>query len=208
MNFYVDSNFLLESVFQQEEAYAAHLILTLTENKSITLVCPCLALCEPFSKISYLRLERNRINSNLASFSKELQRSPEHFTAVQDIKKVMDYAESLDHKQSADLHREALRLLNCARILPLDYPTLHFAAAFQRDYDLKLSDAIVAASIVMDLETQRNATHPTPSIFASRDKDLANISEELKKHDCAFIPNFHDAVKRIEALLKRPPQDD
>ena len=208
MNFYVDSNFLLESVLQQEQAHAVHLILTCAEAKSIQLVCPILALCEPFSKIAYLRLDRNRINTNLAGFSRELQRSPDHLTAVQDIKKVMAYTESLDHKQSDDLRRESLRLLNCARILPLDHYTLHFAASFQRDYELKLSDAIVAASIVVDLETQRNFGRRVPSIFASRDKDLDNLSEELKKDDCSFIPSFDDAVKRIEAELKRQPHDE
>ena len=208
MILYFESNFLLELSLQQEQAGSVHTLLTHAENKAIALVCPTLALCEPFSNINYRRVERRQLTERLTAFSeRELKRSPEHFPALQNIQSLLGYTESLDNKQEENLQRDSMRLLRCCRLLPMDDYTIGYARSFQQSHDLRLSDAIVAASIFCELERLAAHKQMHPSIFASRDsKAFGKLSEELRKYQCSFIPSFEDTCSRIKAALSVPPK--
>ncbi len=75
---YVESNFVLQLALGQEEAETSEAILQLAEQDAFRLVVPALAIWEPFSTISFRRLERDRIYRTLKAELELLRRSPSH----------------------------------------------------------------------------------------------------------------------------------
>ena len=58
MNIYVETNFVLELVFQQEQFVSCEQILQLSESDSIQLIIPAYSLAEPHEKL--IRQARSR----------------------------------------------------------------------------------------------------------------------------------------------------
>jgi hypothetical protein len=58
VNIYVETNFVLELVFEQEQFKSCEEILLLSEQKLATLIIPAYSLAEPHEKL--IRQARNR----------------------------------------------------------------------------------------------------------------------------------------------------
>ncbi len=72
---YIESNFVLELTFEQEQALSANNILALAASKKIKLVFPSFVLSEPFEAVMRERRERNDLYNGLVKTLKKLQRS-------------------------------------------------------------------------------------------------------------------------------------
>ena len=75
---FVESNFVLELALGQEQAVATEAILQFAEQGKCVLVLPAIALSEPFSKVAYRSVERDRISTGRQQQLQELKRSVPH----------------------------------------------------------------------------------------------------------------------------------
>jgi hypothetical protein len=196
---YVESNFVLEVVFQQEEAEAARHLIEMAQARKIQLAIPVSSLLEPLWTINRRASDQQTVATQLNRLREDLQRSDSQ----------RELADSLGSLGGA------IRRLNQDHLYP--YSTLagelvHFASligitsgVFQSSLDLEerlglgLFDATVLASILHDLPNQ-----PSDSlkILTSWDrKDFASplMHSELERYDCRHIPSFTDALRLIES---------
>lgn len=75
MNVYVETNFVLELVFQQEQFVSCKQILQLSEAGRIKLVIPAYSLAEPHEKLSRQAKSRREIQQVLDNELRQLART-------------------------------------------------------------------------------------------------------------------------------------
>ena len=72
---YVESNFVLELAFLQEEFEACNSILELSEAREIDLIVPAYSLLEPYEALVRRSRRRNELSIRLADETREMSRS-------------------------------------------------------------------------------------------------------------------------------------
>ena len=127
----IETNFVLERAFEQEQSESCSGILELASHSRISLVIPAFSLAEPHDAISRPAGARSRLSNELRPHLHELgrSRSMQHIPGTFDIlAKVLI--------ESAQLERDGVRetvdeLLEFADVIPLTAPILASAAGLQ-----------------------------------------------------------------------------
>lgn len=93
------------------------------------------------------------------------------------------------------------RLLDAARLLPLDATTLREASQLIAEFGLGLPDAIMLASVLADARAQ-----PSPSVFLNRNtKDFdIDVKVRLAQANCLLLWSFDGGLRRIRHMIARP----
>lgn len=205
MNVYIDSNFVLEITLEQEQFAAASNIHMLAQMGRIQLVCPTLCIAEPLARLTQRRQERRVLRDDLKEHAKQLSRTGSHHEDVQKMEGVQDFLKNLDDLEAAKMRQFLISLLRHCRVLAIDEQVLSHTWLIQEDYDLEIQDALIAASVLIDLDRQGAPGSHSESIFVSRDsRAFAALKERLKPYNCSYIAKFTDAFSRINAKLTRP----
>lgn len=79
MNVYVETNFVLELVFQQEQSASCEQILALGEAGSTQLVVPAYSLAEPHEKITRQAKSRRDLQLTLQAELRQLARTSSYY---------------------------------------------------------------------------------------------------------------------------------
>jgi predicted nucleic acid-binding protein len=199
---YVESNFVLELVFRQEQFDAASRLLSMAEGQSIELVIPAFALVEPDWTISKRRVDNERALGGLTSVLNQVQRSPHLEMYALGIIELLEALEEL-HVDHLRTYRTLLeRLLRGVRVLDLSVQHLAPAMELETRYGLGRFDSIILAQVLHDLSEQPEAES---KLFASRDRrgfQNKEIQQHLKAFGCAYIPSFGDAIALIESSTR------
>jgi predicted nucleic acid-binding protein len=197
---YIESNFILELAYLQEEHEACESILKLAEKRQIGLAVPAFCLTEPLE--SWVRRERERrgFRNQFSRQMRELTRSQpfDHLDVQsQEIERAL-LLSSEQEKQNLD--SLLVRIARVARIIPVDLSTIEAAIRAQDDRDLSPQDAVVYASLIMDLERPS----PLESCFLtknSRDFSTPAILADLLGKKCRALFRFTHALGYIQSLL-------
>lgn len=202
MNVYIESNYVLEIAFQQEQSQGCERILELAERKAIELLIPAYSLVEPIEKIQRQRGKRLELQQRLDQESRELSRTRRYGTRLQDIQ----YLRSLIIQSNEDEFKAFLdvrsRILGVATVIPLNTGILLRASMNESKYDLTPQDAVVYESVISHLASSKR----TESCFLnrnSRDFDNPDIVDELRKQECRMIPSFDDGLRFMNSVLGR-----
>jgi predicted nucleic acid-binding protein len=194
---YVESNFLLELALGQEQSSFAEEILGLAESHQVDLTYPAFSISEPFSTLLHRARERDRLASQISAQLTDLRRSTPHQQLLPVLQNVPGALSGIGKEEFDLLEQSVMRLLAVGRSLPTDSGSFTRALTYQRQYDLGPVDAIIYASIVVDLEHQPSQE---TKAFVSRnwkDFDLPAIREELRKHNCRYEESFEAGVALI-----------
>lgn len=200
MNVYVETNFILELVFQQEQAASCELILLLSEAGTLRLVIPAYSLTEPHEKLTRQARHRKGLQQVLEAELRQLVRTASYATRINSIQ---DIAGLLVQSNEEDYQRFALyrdRLFRTAEIIPLTLDVLTAAAVYEVPYDLKPQDALVYASVMAHLRQQQVST----SCFLNKntkDFDNPDIVDELHGYQCRMIPRFDHGYSFVKTQL-------
>lgn len=203
MMVYVESNFVLELVFEQQYAPAAEAILVMSEAGSIQLGIPAIALVEPYSTAGYRNLDRRAM---IETWKRELNPSRLTELGLTDTSKRLrlEYAQALQEltdlaaRQESRLASTIDRLVGVATILQSDAQMFTRARAYQAQYALDPLDSMIYATILGHLESIQT---PQPSCFVSRDSQAfarKAISDELATHGSRYISTFTNALAFIQ----------
>lgn len=119
MNVYVETNFVLELAFQQEQATGCESILTLCESNAAKLIIPAYCLVEPLEKLRRQSIERERLQKSLNTEFQQLSRTNTYHARLKNIK---EFAALLiqsndDEKKLFESYRS--KFINIAEIIPL-----------------------------------------------------------------------------------------
>lgn len=195
---YVESNFLLELVLNQEEGAAANELLARAQQGSLQLAIPIYALVEPAETLRRRQAEMREFSERIRSQLRELERmahaSIDPGTHTELAKKVFDALN--DWPDRLDSHRQAI--VRVARLLPLEWPTLERARELMQQGLIKREpDALMLAAVVLDAEALR-----VPSLFLNRNRRDFNqeLSPLLSPLGCEPIGSFRDGLARLDAL--------
>ena len=201
MNVYVETNFVLELVFQQEQFVSCEQILQLSEAGRIKLAIPAYSLAEPHEKLNRQAKSRREIQQILDTELRQLARTASYTTRINSIQDIANLLvqSNLDESQRFVHYRD--RLLKNTEVIPLTADILAEAAIYEDPYDLRSQDALVYASVISHLRHNQ----PTVACFLnrnSRDFDNPDIVNELSKFNCRMIPRFDHGYDFIQSQLQ------
>ena len=198
---YVESNFILELAYLQEDHEACDEILRLAEQQSVNLVLPAFCVGEPYGAWVGRDKRRARLHDDLTRELKELARS-QPYTASRD--EFLDITKALavsGGEEKRRLDRVALRVLKASTLIPIDHAVLEAAIDLQTSRDLEPQDSIVYASVLAHL----TASDATLSCFITKNsKDFSNpdIESDLAQNQCALFTSFGQGYGFLLRTLK------
>jgi len=143
----VESNFVLELTFRQEEAVDCTRILTLAEQNAIQLVIPACALFEPYETVVRRAKQRDRVAHELQSELQQLARTDIYAELRKTSETVTRALAESGREQAESLARTIGRIVSVATVIPLDANVLKHSLAVQLVYGLPPQDSVVFASL-------------------------------------------------------------
>jgi predicted nucleic acid-binding protein len=198
---YVETNFVLEMAFVQEQHDDCEAILGLCEAGRVALVVPAFCFAEPYETLERRRRERRRLLDDLSRELNQLARTQlyeERTGAMDEVTSLLaKSAEEKKDRLDAVIHR----LLALAETIPLDGETLRSASKCQRQYDLSPQDAIVYTSLISHVARLK----PESSCFLTKNaKDFNNpdIVAALEAHHGKLLFNFEAGLGYVHSCLK------
>ena len=201
MNVYVETNFVLELVFEQEQLTSCEQILALCDSGVIQLIIPAYCLAEPHEKLTRQARSRRELQFNLEAELRQLARTSSYttrITSIQDIASLL--VQSNEEERQRFIHYRE-RLSTVAEIVPLTLDILKEAATYEAPYDLTPQDALVYASVISHLR-QNNSLASCFLNRNSKDFDNSDIVDELNENNCTMLPRFDHGYSFIQARLQ------
>ena len=199
MRIFVESNFVLELAFKQEDDSYCQSILQAAEREEHQLYLPAYCLTEVFQTLGTKRIERDEMQRYLEREVKQHLR--EERVVPTDMSNLLRLATNLLLARTADqttsLYSLTEKLARIAQIIPLTAAVLQAAPFAQEQYDLTPQDALVFASVKAGLQAE--ATFED-SLFISRNKGdfgKSNLLEDLRQLRCDYLSSFSAAVGRL-----------
>lgn len=200
MNIYVETNFVLELTFEQEQCSSCEQILQLCEAGKAKLIIPAYSLAEPHEKLSRQARSRRKLQQSLDVELRQLLRTTSYTSR---IKSIQDIASLMIQSNEEERHRFIQcrdRLLKVGEIVALNANILSEAASYETTYDLTPQDALVYASVITHLRQDL----PEQACFLNRnskDFDSPDIIDELRQLNCRMIPRFDRGYSFIQSQL-------
>jgi predicted nucleic acid-binding protein len=189
VNIYVETNFVLELVFEQEQHTSCEQILALCESGQSRLIMPAYCLAEPHEKLTRQAGSRRELQRNLETELRQLARTASYTARINSIQEISSLLVRGNEEEKQRFIRYRDRLLGIAEIIPLTLDILRQAATHESPYDLTPQDALVYTSVIAHLRQNQ----PPVSCFLNRnskDFDNPDIVDELDRHNCKMIPRF------------------
>lgn len=204
MNIYVETNFVLEITFEQEQCASCEQVLQFCEAGQAKLIVPAYCLAEPHEKLSRQATSRRELQQRLDAELRQLSRTDSYASR---IKSIQDIASLMVQSNEEERHRFIQcreRLLKVGEIITLTAQILIEAASYEMTHALKPQDALVYASVVGHLQQYQ----PQQACFLNRnskDFDSPDIVDELKLLNCRMIPRFDQGYLFLQS--QRSSQD-
>ncbi len=200
MNVYVETNFVLELVFQQEQSRSCENILRLCGMQEVHLFVPAYSLAEPHEKLRRQSTHRQELQKALSKELRELSRNASYTERVRSIRDIANLLVRSNEEERSRFTHIRKQILQVGTVLPLTADVLSSAAETEAEYDLSPQDALVFASIVNHL--RRNKSRGGCFLNKnSRDFDSPNITHILEVLNCKMIPKFDDGYRYIQSRI-------
>lgn len=201
---YVESNFVLEVAFEQEQVLVTNTILQLAETDKIRLIFPSFVLSEPFETIMRRKREREDMHKDLTKMLNQLNRSHSYKKSVLDIKTVTEVLLMIHVKQLELLYSTFEKLLTYGQCIEIDALCFKEALQYQQSLGLAPQDSIIYAAIISHLKT---SSVDEQKCFLSQDRKAFDndrgIKDELAKYNCRYIGNFGQGLNFIHSVLQQ-----
>ncbi|MCY3941148.1 MAG: PIN domain-containing protein [Gammaproteobacteria bacterium] len=189
MNVYIESNFVLELAFLQEQSSSCEEILRLAEGEHIELVVPAYALIEPYETLVRRKKGRQHIDRELSKELQQIARNEEfknQLEGFRDITALLLRAVDEDEKRLKSVRS---RLLRFARVIPMETSVLTSAENYEDEHELSPQDAHIYSAVLDHLRQ----TEDRASCFLNKNRkdfDDPNLVDELTSYGCKLLPSF------------------
>ncbi len=206
MNIYVETNFVLELTFEQEQYASCEQILQLCETQQSKLIIPAYSLAEPHEKLSRQARSRRELQQLLDNELRQLSRTTSYTNRIKSIQDIATLMVQSNEEERYRFIQCRERLLKIGEIVALNANTLLEAAAYEIIYDLRPQDALVYASVIGHLRQEQ----PLQACFLNRnskDFDSPDIVDELRQLNCRMIPRFDRGYSFLQSQLSLEPPE-
>ncbi|MCH7745935.1 MAG: PIN domain-containing protein [Chloroflexi bacterium] len=197
---YVESNFVLELAFLQEEYESCQDVLLLAESGEVDLVIPVFSVAEPYEAWFRRAKHRDELHDLLAAEIRELSRSKPYSNLLQESNDITALLTSSGIEEKQRLDEVLSQILEVAEVITIRASTMKPAIEYQQSLKLSPQDSIVYASVLDHL----SAIGSGPKCFLnrnSRDFNDPDIQDELARYECRLIPRFEQGLGFIKARL-------
>jgi predicted nucleic acid-binding protein len=197
---YVESNFVLELAFLQEEYESCLELLGLAESQAIHLVLPAFSVGEPYEVWVRRSKQRRELRDQLSTAIRELSRSRPYQASSHEFQELTNLLLRSGEEEKRRLDEALDRILRIAEVIPIGLSTIRSAIALQRSRSLAPQDSIVYASILAHLaETSEDLR----CFITKNSKDFVNpdIENDLATHTCRLLTKFGDGLGYVRSRL-------
>ena len=196
MTVFVESNFVLELVFRQEEYRFCERIRQGAGPATYALHLPQYALTEVFQTMRARRERRKRYQTFLAEEITQHRREAESDNEAMDILSsgITTLLLARTQTQTQRLYDVTAELAQTAAAGPLTPAIIQEAQDEARQHDLASQDSLVYASVLAGL---RALPADAPKLFVSRNKKDFNkkaLLAELRALGCDYVVSFQAAA--------------
>lgn len=201
MNVYVETNFLLELAFRQEQFESCEGILKLCEARNIGLVVPAYSLAEPYEVLKRQQNHRKRMKEELDVELSQIARGAAHKDRLRGFRDLAALLINISDDAAKQLEEVRARLINAADVIPLDTSILASATRHQAIHGPSAQDAFVYSSVLSHL----NQVRATQNCFLNKntkDFDDQGIIRELDRYSCKLLPRFDSGYAFIRHALR------
>jgi predicted nucleic acid-binding protein len=198
---YVESNFVLELAFMQEEHAECEGILRLAEAGVVQLAMPAFSVGEPYETLVRRHRERRALANKLTDELKQLRRSAPYQATVRKLDGLTELLVESGQQETRRLNDVFVRLLDTATVLPIDREFMNGALAAQKDLGLSPQDSIVYASVRRNVLLEKGQ-----QCFVNKNaKDflIPKIEDEFTTFNCKLIPRFSAGLAYLRAVLAK-----
>jgi predicted nucleic acid-binding protein len=201
VNIYVETNFILELVFEQEQYASCEKILELCEVKKANLIIPAYSFAEPHETLIRQQKKRQGLQKSLDEELQQLSRTESYKNRLESIEDIRSLIVQSSQEIGENFAKYRESLLKIAEIIPLNADILLQAASVEENYKLKdPQDAFVYVSVLKHLQKNK----PQQACLLNRNfKDFndPDMVDELKSLNCKLITRFDDGYKFLQSQL-------
>ncbi|MEB3317107.1 MAG: PIN domain-containing protein [Cyanobacteriota bacterium] len=200
ISIYVETNYILELSFSQEQAQSCLHLLECCERGAARLVIPAFSIGECFDTLVRRSTQRKRLAETVSVELKQLSRSPAYKSEVPALDSITRLLISSLEDDKRRLDEILTRVLKVAEIVPLDQNVVTKAIGHRDKYGLGYQDSLVFSSVIDHLRSAPS----TPSCFLNRnskDFDDPDIVETFENMDCKMLFSFDKGLNYVNRLL-------
>ncbi|MEK8017902.1 MAG: PIN domain-containing protein [Candidatus Parabeggiatoa sp.] len=203
MNIYVESNFVLELAFLQEQSQSCEKILALCESEQSHLVLPAFCITEPYDTLVRRSKDRNTLKHRLEIEFNQLSRTPLYSNQLNFFREVSQVLIQSATDEEKSLYQTLDRILKVCETIPVVPEILSLSATFRAPpLELSVQDSMVYASVVHHLTTH-NIAQKCFLNRNSRDFNQPDIQMTLNTHNCKLLFNFEKGYNYIMSKTER-----
>ncbi|MGN6368103.1 MAG: hypothetical protein ACTHN5_07580 [Phycisphaerae bacterium] len=206
MKIYVDTNFLLHEAFIQDQTWAIGQIYALARTHKHHLCCPVISYGEATSRVSNRHGWRDHFKRIALGYPsvRELKQSAAHSDVYDKQEEVVDYLINMRSDEEDRLEGVLQNMASVGELLPVTERTLDNAAIIRSKYQFRLSDSLIAASILIDIADSVSPDGDYPkSLFITEDKDFLPLKRDMSVLNCSLVQNFEHAVEFLKNNSKK-----
>jgi predicted nucleic acid-binding protein len=198
INVYVESNFILEILLEQEDKSDCDSILFLAKNAIINLIIPEFAISEVFETV--VRNAKNRI-SLAEKLSYDLNKfgafySSEEYTTF--TEKIISFGDSME-SMLISLEKLLGNILECAELIPISKDVV--LNSFGTNKLKSPQDSIIYSSVIEHLNKKKSNINCFIN-KNSKDFDDPDVKKRIKDLDCKAIFQFNTGLRYINYVLR------
>jgi predicted nucleic acid-binding protein len=200
LNIYVETNFVLELTFEQEQCSSCEQILQLCEAGKAMLIIPAYSLAEPHEKLSRQARSRRELQQLLDAELRQLLRTASYANRIKGIQDIAILMVQSNEEERRRFIKYRERILKVGEVVALTANILREAASCEPIYDLAPQDALVYASVIEHLRLSQ----PEQACFLNRnfkDFDSPDIVDALSQLNCRMIPRFDHGYSFLRSQL-------
>lgn len=197
---YVETNFILELAFSQEQAQSCLRLLDIHERGAARLVIPAFSIGECFETLVRRSSQRKRLAETVAVELKQLSRSLAYKSEVPALDSITRLLINSLEDDKKRLDEILARVLEVAEIVPLNKSVVIESMGYREKYGLGYQDSLVFSSVISHLCLAAGS----PTCFLNRnskDFDDPDIVERLEKMGCRMLFSFDKGIDYVNGLL-------
>ena len=201
MIIYVESNFVLEVAFAQEESQACEQILDLAEAGRVDLILPAFSISEPYDALRRREARRSKLHDDVARELGELRRTASYAEQVERLLGPLGLLVQSSDDETSRLDDALKRLVDKAELVSVDAGILVRATGLREERGLSPQDAMVYSSVLQSLEKKDTGEEKRFLNRNTRDFLTPDIQADLEPFSCRVIPTFSDGLAWLRAAL-------
>jgi predicted nucleic acid-binding protein len=195
----VETNFVLELAFLQEEHAHCEELLRMAERGELDLAVPAFSVAEAYQKQVGQQKERKRLHDSVLSEIDQLVRSRPYAERSTELREITRLLVASGEEERRNLRSVVDRILRVATIVPLTAAVVREAAILENTRGLSPQDALVYSSALAHL---RGSSDRGPHLFVTRnpaDFGDPDIASDLERLGSRILFRFADGLGYVQS---------